>query len=210
MKRPLSTYRPFGPFVSNSDASLGFFSSKTDRQFDVQTDEETIRIYTPTETSLSESQASEVESKVMSMINDEVTVRPVKSGALSSLDASSKVSDVTQQLPHETLDIIEANIKRRVELESRSTVMGVNTDKSVCSVFEMGTNLLDEDELDKIEELGSFVTELDLDVSAPSGLMVDTQTESVGHTDIDVIEVLSSRVSFPNDVSILANKLVLK
>jgi hypothetical protein len=126
------------------------------------------------------------------------------------LDASSKVSDVTQQLPHETLDIIEANIKRRVDLESRSTVMGVNTDKSVCSVFEMGTNLLDEDELNKIEELGSFVTELDLDVSAPSGLVVDTQTESVGHTDIDVIEILSSRVSFPNDVSILANKLVLK
>jgi|APHM01.1.fsa_nt_gi hypothetical protein len=205
MKRPLATYRPFGPFVGDVDVPTGFFSNETDDEFDISTDEETIRIYTPTESPVSDSQASDIESKVMSMLDDEVTVKPVKSGVLSNYMGART------ELPHETLDILEANIKRRAELESRSTVMGINTDKTLHSVFDINSGMLTESNIAKINELGSFVTEIDLDVLNQSNeLMIDSGKESMGHTDIDVIEILSSRTAFGVNASLSNNKLVLR
>lgn len=202
MERPFASSRPIGPFFSlPSKANVTVPEPKTDKQ--------AVRVYTPTESTPSDSDISNFESKVADMTGISVSMEKVSGGVMTAADSAGRGP---VEFPHVALDVAETHIKKGVGIVEKSTLIAANPeDKTLQSCFNPVTGQFTQAQLDEIGELASFVTGLDVKAEQVNErIYLGTGTTQFGHIPLDVMEIVSSRVAFEGQHNILNNSMLIR
>jgi hypothetical protein len=202
MKRPFSTVRPVGPFLSSSRIARIRTPSP-------QTDEQAVRVYIPTQTVPGDSTTESVQSMVKDMTDSSVTAKRSRMGIMISADEAGRGPT---EFPHEVLDVAETVTKKEKDLRDRARLIAANPkEKTLQSCFNPVEGSFTEAQLAEINQLGSFVTDLDIQAEQVNErLYIDTGQTSFGHEELDVLEIISSRVSFVANHNIKNNSILIR
>jgi hypothetical protein len=200
MERPLADKRPLGPFLNlNSEVDVP----------EPKTSEQAVRVFTPTKSRATDSKASDIESKVESMVSANVSVSSVPGGLMTAADAAGRGP---VEFPHEVLDVTETFIKKDLGIKEKSTLIAANPGgKTLQSCFVPVEGEFTDKQLAEIDELASFVTGLDLkSEQVEQRLYIDSGVTKFNHIALDVMEIVTSRVSFDSNISVQDNSMLVR
>jgi hypothetical protein len=189
-----------GPFI-NLGSSVEAPKAKTSEQ--------AVRVFTPTESRATDSKASDIESKIESMVSANVSVSSVSGGFMTAADAAGRGS---VEFPHEVLDVTETLIKKDLGIKEKSTLIAANPgNKTLQSCFAPVEGEFTGKQLAEIDELASFVTGLDLkSEQVEQRLYIDSGVTEFNHVALDVMEIVTSRVSFDSNISVQNNSMLIR
>ena len=200
MQRPFADKRVLGPFI---DLGSSVEAPKP------ETSKQAVRVFTPTESTATSSKASDIESKVEDMVSADVSVSSVSGGFMTAADAAGRGP---VEFPHEILDVTETFIKKDLGIKEKSTLIAANPgNKTLQSCFVPVEGEFTDEQLAEIDELASFVTGLDLkSEQVEQRLYIDSGVTEFNHIALDVIEIVTSRVSFDSNISVQNNSMLVR
>jgi hypothetical protein len=202
MERPLADSRPLGPFFD-----IPGFGGVTVPE--PETDEQAVRVYTPTSSTPTQSAIDDIQSMVNGMSGVLVSIERVDGGLMTAADEAGRGP---VEFPHAVLDITETHIKDELGIVEKSTLIAANPEnKTLQSCFNPVVGEFSQSELDEISELASFVTGLGVQAEqVEERLYLGTGATQYGHISLDVMEIVSSRVAFAAGHNIQNNSMLIR
>lgn len=174
-----------------------------------QTDEQAVRVFTPTKKSPTESDVDTIKSNVEDTAGASIEINIRNNGLMTAAD---ELGRGPVEFPHEVLDVTETHIKDELGIREKSTLIAANPeDKTLQSCFNPVQGTFSQSELDQISETASFVTGLDVQaVQVEQRLYLGTGETQYGHIPQDVMEIVSSRVAFTNGYNLQNNSMLIR
>jgi hypothetical protein len=204
MKRPLESIRLLGPVLEfNQDSGITAPTPSTSQQ--------AVRVFTPTKDTPTSQQLNRIQSKINgnNLVESSVTLERVSGGIMSSADEAGRGP---VEFPHVSLDVTETNIKNELGIKEKSTLIAANPEmKTLQSCFAPVEGQFSQEATQQIGKLVSFVTGLDARAEqVEQRLYINSNATQFNHIALDIMEIVSSRVAFENNINIRNNSMLIR